>query len=391
MRFAFISRMESHRWGGSEELWSRTALRLRAMGHEVIASVKGWEGAKASRLEELERAGGEIQYRWPENESALWKRGLRKLPGDPFRLREKHWAEKIADRIPDLVLISDGMNSAPRDLCHTFAARGIRFAMVMQSAAETFWPTDYEVEKAKYIHERAAAVYFVSEGNRRLTKTQYVGECHRVEIVRNPFNVNYDTVLPWPESSETWKLAFVGRLEPEAKGCDILLEVLSLDKWRARDLTVSFYGKGHSAKSVKKCAELLGLANVRFPGHVSDVSTIWKEHLILVLPSRHEGMPLAMVEAMLCGRPCIVTDAGGSAELIEDNATGFIAQAANDRYLDEAMERAWQARADWRKLGEQAGLSVRRMVPRDPAEVFANKLIALSAGATKAKHPLIAG
>ena len=65
---------------------------------------------------------------------------------------------------------------------------------------------------------------------------------------------------------------------------------------------------------------------------------IWAEHHALVLPSRFEGMPLVVVEAMLCGRPCIVTDVGGNAELIRDGINGFLAKAptgATGRRSDE--------------------------------------------------------
>ena len=218
----------------------------------------------------------------------------------------------------------------------------------------------------------------MSEGNRRLTRTQYVADLTHSEIVRNPFGVDYEIRLPWPEKTGPWRIAFVGRLEPEAKGCDLLLDVLSAEKWRKRDLIVSFLGAGRSADSVKAYAELLQLPKVRFQGYVANVADIWKENQLLVLPSRLEGLPIAIVEAMLCRRPCIVTDVGGNREVIEDNVTGFIAAAPTVAHLDEAMERAWAAREQWSEMGERAGLSIRTVVPRDPVAVFADKLIELA-------------
>jgi glycosyltransferase involved in cell wall biosynthesis len=197
-------------------------------------------------------------------------------------------------------------------------------------------------------------------------------------VVRNPFNVDFDASLPWPDAAEGLKLAFVGRLEPGAKGCDILLDVLSSPKWRSRAIEVTFYGEGSSGGSVKSYAESLGLGNVHFRGHVGNVLDIWKENHALLLPSRYEGLPLAAVEAMLCGRPCVVTDVGGSAELIEDDVTGFVAEAATVRHFDEAMERAWGARERLREMGERARAKVRASLPRDPAGVFAGKLVELA-------------
>ena len=382
MLFAFISRMEASPWGGSEELWSQAALRLQGLGHDVVASVRDWKDVAQPRLKELEAAGVVVCRRTSEA-MPLWQRGLRRLPGDPFRVQKADWIEELAARKPDFVVISDGTNRVPSYVCNPFIAKKIPFAIVLQAASEAWWPTDAEVNDTAYVLDHAEAVYFVSEGNRELARKQYVKEAAHTEVVRNPFNVDFVARLPWPDEAGGVKFAFVGRLEPGAKGCDILLDVLSGAQWRTRKITVTFYGEGNSAGSVKKYASALGLGNVRFHGHAGNVMDIWKENHVLLLPSRYEGLPLAAVEAMLCGRPCVVTDVGGSAELIEDNATGFVAEAATVRHFNEAMERAWNLRAEWREIGEKAGAKVRAALPRDPAGVFAEKLIELALSKTQ--------
>jgi glycosyltransferase involved in cell wall biosynthesis len=107
------------------------------------------------------------------------------------------------------------------------------------------------------------------------------------------------------------------------------------------------------------------------------VGSIWASHHALVLPSRYEGLPLSLVEAMLCGRPSIVTNVSGNTELLEDNVTGFVAAAPMPTFLDEALERAWARRADWQAIGAAAARQVRELVPSDPAGVFADELLAL--------------
>ena len=72
----------------------------------------------------------------------------------------------------------------------------------------------------------------------------------------------------------------------------------------------------------------MGLEKVTYGGFTEDVESIWASHHALVLPSRSEGLPLVVVEAMLCGRPAIVTDVAGNAELIQDGVSGFVAAAA---------------------------------------------------------------
>ena len=95
--------------------------------------------------------------------------------------------------------------------------------------------------------------------------------------------------------------------------------------------------------------EHLGLTNVEFAGHQNNIEEIWRKHHALVLPSRFEGMPLVVVEAMLCGRPCIATDVGGNRELVRDGINGFLAKAPTVELLDEAMNRAWDNRGRLRK------------------------------------------
>ena len=124
--------------------------------------------------------------------------------------------------------------------------------------------------------------------------------------------------------------------------------------------------------------EQLKLSNVDFRGQSNDVEGIWAEHHALVLPSRFEGMPLVVVEAMLCGRPCIVTDVGGNRELVRDGINGFMAKAPTVELLDEAMNRAWESRGRLKEMGRVAAQDVRQFVSRDPGEDFARELAALA-------------
>jgi glycosyltransferase involved in cell wall biosynthesis len=97
-----------------------------------------------------------------------------------------------------------------------------------------------------------------------------------------------------------------------------------------------------------------------------------------VLPSRYEGLPLALVEAMLCGRPAIAANAGGIAEILVDNETGFLAAEASPASFDEALERAWARRAEWPSIGAQAAAHARATVPADAAADFSQQLLDLA-------------
>jgi glycosyltransferase involved in cell wall biosynthesis len=121
-------------------------------------------------------------------------------------------------------------------------------------------------------------------------------------------------------------------------------------------------------------AAMLQLHNVHFRGHVDDVAAIWKQNHLLVLPSRYEGLPLALVEAMWCGRPAVVTDVAGNTEVCVDNETGFVAAAPTVPLLAEALERAWNRRGNWQQIGQAARARAECQIPRDSIALFTEEL-----------------
>ena len=96
---------------------------------------------------------------------------------------------------------------------------------------------------------------------------------------------------------------------------------------------------------------------------------------MLVLPSRAEGLPLALVEAMLCARPAVVTDVGGNAELCVDGETGFVAAAPAVSLLEQTLERAWNHRHEWQSMGTAARTRAERLIPIDPIGDFCREIL----------------
>jgi glycosyltransferase involved in cell wall biosynthesis len=226
-------------------------------------------------------------------------------------------------------------------------------------------------------YREALHAFFVSRHNLQLTQEQIGEPVSNASVVRNPFNLAHDARPAWPDANGKVGIACVGRLHPQEKGQDILLRVLARPEWRERRVYVTFYGAGEQRKGLEGMARFLGLENVRFAGHEEDVARIWARHHLLALPSRAEGLPLALVETMLCGRVAVVSDVAGNAELLEDGVTGFVADAAAERSFAGALERAWNRRGDWQKIGDAAARHVRGEVPQDPPAAFADRLLGL--------------
>ena len=88
---------------------------------------------------------------------------------------------------------------------------------------------------------------------------------------------------------------------------------------------------------------------------------------------------MAVIEAMLCGRPVVATDVAG-AEVVEDGVTGFLAEAATVGCMGAALDRFWARRDEAEAIGAAAAERIRQLVPRDPVKVFADKLRELVRG-----------
>jgi glycosyltransferase involved in cell wall biosynthesis len=293
-----------------------------------------------------------------------------------FRRRFAGW---LAQKAPDLICISNGSCADDIPLLEICMRAGFPYVILAQANAEQLWPDDQRARMLLDLYRNARRSFFVSNSNQRLLETQLGVQLTNAEIVRNPFNVRREAAPAWPPTNGLVSLACIGRLDPGAKGQDILLNVLARDVWRARPIRVSFFGKGRSEEGLRRLAERLQLQKrVRFCGHIDNIESVWATHHALVLPSRYEGLPLAIVEAMHCGRPAIVTDVAGNAEIVEDGVTGFVAEAATEHHFHLALDRAWNQLQNWQKIGAAAAAAIKELVPADPAGDFAQKLLKLA-------------
>jgi len=378
MRLLFVTAMTGYPWAGSEELWGRAAMHLVGQGHEVSALVPRWPQL-AAPLERLRAAGAVVRMRAAPR-FGLAHRAVAKL-GRLLGPREPEDFRWLRSQRPDLVCVSNGNYFDGLPYMQFCAEAGLPFASIVQANGECLWPHDDLADRILAAYRRARRTFFVSHANHRLMERHLGAAVEGGEVVRNPFNTAWDAPSDWPPEDGVTRLACVARYDPSAKGQDLLFEVLAAEPWRSRPVTLSLFGAGPMERSMRRLVTRHGLDDkVTFRGHVSDIRGIWSGHHALVLPSRYEGLPLALVEAMICGRPSVVTDVAGNAELLEEGVTGFVAAAATVRHLGEALERAWARRADWREIGRAARDAVRRQVPEDPALVFARRLVEVAGG-----------
>ena len=131
-----------------------------------------------------------------------------------------------------------------------------------------------------------------------------------------------------------------GRLDPQ-KGFDILLRAFAK---AARDMAgwrVEILGDGPLRTELARLAERLDVRDrVVLCGHVDDPAPHYARAAVFALPSRYEGMPNVLLEAMAAGLPVIVSDASpGPLETVTDGEEGIVIPAGDVTALAEAMTR----------------------------------------------------
>lgn len=133
----------------------------------------------------------------------------------------------------------------------------------------------------------------------------------------------------------TWLI--VGRLEVE-KAHEVLFRALASLRSAGSNTRLLVAGEGSRRAELTDEAAKLGLADaVSFLGYRSDVPYLMHAVDGLVLPSRWEGLPNVVMEAMLARLPVVATDVGGTRELVANAETGFLVRPDDAEELALAM------------------------------------------------------
>ncbi len=116
----------------------------------------------------------------------------------------------------------------------------------------------------------------------------------------------------------------IGRLNDHLKGFDRLIEVFSLI--HNKDWKLVFAGSGLDDSGLLNIVNDLGLeGRVEFLGKVKDIDSLMSLTSIFAIPSRSEGFPNALLEAMAAGLPCISFNfIAGPSDIIDHNVNGII-------------------------------------------------------------------
>ena len=349
--------MGGSQWGGSEALWHAVAMYALERGDEVFVSVYDWNNVH-TKIEQLQQVGAQIRFRKRYNPAA----GTREKISRFFKQRIPSTNidyQAVIDFKPSIVFISQGdsfdlaIHHLP--LYDLLLKNKIAYSFVCHSHAQYgFIPPKEIYPGAEDVFKNAKNIFFVSKRQHKLTERRLITTLENAKFTWNPFSFKLpEAPLEWPNNNIV-QMALVGNLD-DMKGQDTVFEVLSAAEWQTRDWHLNIYGKGAGLNYLKALAAFYRITGkINFNGYVAKIEEAWKQNHLLLIPSAGEGMPISLVEAMVCGRPSVVTDVGGNIELIIENESGFISASPTVESFAAALEKAWLNKSEWEQIGSRA-------------------------------------
>lgn len=143
----------------------------------------------------------------------------------------------------------------------------------------------------------------------------------------------------WGIPDDAFVIGILARLS-RVKGLDFALQGFQrfLEENPRRPVYLVIAGEGEELESLQALAKELNIENfVRFLGFVKDPVSVLCGYDVILFPSRNEGLPLALLEAMACECVPLVTDVGGMPGVVEDKSLGWVIEFGDVEALAKAL------------------------------------------------------
>lgn len=199
----------------------------------------------------------------------------------------------------------------------------------------------------KWLYPKSAG--FIAQTKRAADyKKKHFGKQLNITIIPNALKKMVRSDVP-----EKNQILFAGRLSFE-KGPDRVLKAFSKIKDK-KDWKLLFAGTGPMHSELEKMVKEFELNDrVFFLGKVNNIDQLMSESAIFVLPSRLEGFPNALCEAMAIGLPCICFDSIATEDFIEHQKNGFVVKEDDIESLSQTIEILMENAALRKEIGNNA-------------------------------------
>ncbi len=155
---------------------------------------------------------------------------------------------------------------------------------------------------------------------------QHGFDCHKVIVIRNGIEIiGIDGVI---DANDSFTVGSSGRLFP-VKDFFMLVEIARLLSSH-EEIAFTLAGEGPEREVLENGIEAYDLGErVNLRGHLDDMHGFYSDLSVYLNTSLHEGIPMAILEAMAHGLPIIAPKVGGIPEIINDGVEGFLIEGRN--------------------------------------------------------------
>jgi glycosyltransferase involved in cell wall biosynthesis len=213
----------------------------------------------------------------------------------------------------------------------------------------------------------------MSTENLRLTEELFRASLPNARVIQNPLDLEISMEeIGAARPGSRPRLGFVGRIDIRHKGLDLLLEAVA----RVRpdfDFELHLTGRSErpedfAALVAKHCLK----DRVFIHEHAGKEGLLraYAEAELIVLPSRWEGCASVMLEAMMAGRPQLVTPVGGVSDWLTDGVNAFIAEGVSVDAIESALSRAFRQKDLWSEMGQAARSAFEAKRDPDPVRTL---------------------
>jgi glycosyltransferase involved in cell wall biosynthesis len=242
------------------------------------------------------------------------------------------------------------------------AARGLGVPVVI---SERIDPRRHEIGRAwsllrRLTYPSAAALVIQTHALRRWAAD--VVPPARIAVIPNPLRPVSASLVPAP--GRALEITAIGRLVPQ-KGFDLLLRAFAMVADDFPEWRLTIHGEGPERAALEGLVRELALdTRVSLPGRIADPAPALAASAIFALPSRYEGFPNVLLEAMSCGCACVAARCdSGPAELLTNRVSGLLVHVEDVLQLAESLATLMED-VDLRgRLGREAQLAVHQFAP----------------------------
>jgi glycosyltransferase involved in cell wall biosynthesis len=369
----FISLMNGLPWGGSEELWYRSALYAAKKGWKVGCATYHWK-EKEERIEQLARAGCSIYWLPNEGRSKASLSEKLKYKLTQFRLRQ--FIKTLPVKEYDTVVVNQGGFEIFTPAWKNYFRHLDHYALLFHNYNKNEqWRSLKQMAVRNWV-SKAYINLFASE-QIRITLQQQLGiSITNSATLINPITISPPAnITPFPTATGEYIFAMFAALETNRKAQDNLVKALSSDKWKKRSWQLRLYGEGKDRTKLEKLVRENKLGNKVFlKGHTNNITQeIIAAHLILQITHK-DAMPISVVEALAFSRPVIVSEVGDMPVWIKEEINGYISKDASIESIDVTLEKAWNDRDRWPEMGRKSFEIFKEKYPAALEETFLEQL-----------------